>query len=69
MNYYIIIFLAIAMTIMLILYTPNEHFWGGYFPVPYMNQYVQQYGRTGVNAATDQPPQLLINRCAKNINQ
>lgn len=56
------------MAIFYVLTRPAEHFWGGYFPVPYAGQCIQEYGRTGLDAATDQGPVLIINTDDYNIN-
>ena len=45
----------------------GENFWGGYFPVPYSGQPLTYYGRSGLDAATDDP-KMLINVNACNIN-
>lgn len=50
--YFILFLLAICL---LYLYSTRETFWGGYIRVPYMGQEVPVFGRTGVDAATDNP--------------
>ena len=45
----------------------KEGFWGGYFPVVYAGQPLVQYGRTGIDAATEKPKFLMnANACPVN---
>jgi len=63
-------FILIILLILLIVYfyySKNEAFWGGYMQVPYAGQKLKMYGRTGYDAATDNP-HLIINPCAYSIN-
>lgn len=70
----LLIFAVIAIVIY-VLYTlspkgccQDESFWGGYFPVPYAGQPLTFYDRSGLDAATDAAPRMLINPNACNVN-
>ena len=69
----LLLVIAITILVIYIIYTLRsgccgESFWGGYFPVPYNNQPLTYYGRSGVNAATDAAPTMLINTGACNVS-
>jgi hypothetical protein len=54
------VFLIVLMYVLWRLFMMNkccnsENFWGGWFPVLYLNQPLPSFSRTGVDAATDKP--------------
>lgn len=66
MNTIVIVFVILGMLV-LWLSMSKESFWGGYFPVPYAGQPIKYYGRTGLDAATDDPKMLInVNACSIN---
>ena len=48
-------------------YFQREQFWGGWMPVPFAGQAITRYGRTGFDAATDNP-HMIIDTCACPVN-
>ena len=64
----LIVIVAIVICILYFKCQDQESFWGGYFPVPYVNQPLTFYGRSGIDAATDAAPKMLVNPNACNIN-
>ena len=74
-NSKLLLIVAIIAVIMYVFYTlrptgccGEESFWGGYFPVPYMGQPLTFYGRSGLDAATDAAPRMLVNADACNVS-
>ncbi len=50
---------VIIILLITILISKVEGFWGSTMPVPYMGQPLTQYGRSGIDAATDAPKMFI----------
>ena len=66
-QFLIIIIICILVIYFIYNFTNDEHFWGGWMPTLYNGQPIINYGRYGVNAATEDP-QFLIDINALQLN-
>lgn len=68
-----LLIIIISVILLLLFYIKNgfrlENFWGGYFPTPYINNKLNiNFGRYGINAATDQIPIKYVDLNSYTIN-
>ena len=72
-NYFLLIVFLVVVGYLIYIFSvqcdnkKGERFWGGWMPVPYVGQNVPEYGRCGIDAATDDP-EIIIDPHAQCIN-